>query len=191
MGVACHIGDAQRLTLRCGLEVLSDEVSEALQQTGFAPTHPLVLLLDAPVGFALAELMMEKLGNAVVVTDNPCPEYWDDLWDLQPQILLAGGHSLQEILHALNRALTGERYRKTPYIPPVLTRRERDVLRLSAMAKSNAEIASQLGIGEKTVKNHLSNIYSKLNLSHRGQLQTYYWGQWLWLPGNWQLPHWD
>jgi DNA-binding NarL/FixJ family response regulator len=54
-----------------------------------------------------------------------------------------------------------------------LTERERDVIRLVAEGKNNREIANELVISEKTVKSHISNILSKLNLERRTQLVIY------------------
>jgi DNA-binding NarL/FixJ family response regulator len=50
-----------------------------------------------------------------------------------------------------------------------LTERETDVLRLLAQGQANKEIARELGIGEKTVKTHVSSILSKLGVESRTQ----------------------
>jgi DNA-binding NarL/FixJ family response regulator len=50
-----------------------------------------------------------------------------------------------------------------------LTERETDVLRLVAQGRANKEIAAELGIGEKTVKTHVSNILAKLGVQSRTQ----------------------
>ena len=50
-----------------------------------------------------------------------------------------------------------------------LTDRERDVLDLIARGLTNAAIAERLVLSSKTVRNHISRIYSKLDVDHRGQ----------------------
>jgi len=54
-----------------------------------------------------------------------------------------------------------------------LTDREREVLKLVALAKSNREIAEALFISEKTVKNHISNILFKLQANDRTEAALY------------------
>ncbi len=52
---------------------------------------------------------------------------------------------------------------------PELTDREREILHLIAQGHSNTEIADQLLVSLKTVRNHVSNIYSKLQVADRAQ----------------------
>lgn len=56
---------------------------------------------------------------------------------------------------------------------PSLTLREAEILGQVVAAKRNAEIAEKLFISEKTVKNHISNIYDKLGIHNRLQLISY------------------
>ena len=54
-----------------------------------------------------------------------------------------------------------------------LSERELEVLRLVANGKTNAEIAEELVISQRTVKSHVSNILSKLHLANRVQATLY------------------
>lgn len=54
-----------------------------------------------------------------------------------------------------------------------LTSREFDVLKLIAQGQDNRSIASSLSVSEKTVKTHVSNILSKLQLTDRTQAAIY------------------
>jgi DNA-binding NarL/FixJ family response regulator len=52
---------------------------------------------------------------------------------------------------------------------PELTRRELEVLELIARGDKNREIAEKLVISDKTVRNHITNIFSKLQVADRAQ----------------------
>ena len=56
-----------------------------------------------------------------------------------------------------------------PRIFPELTEREGEILALIAQGRSNEEIAEQLSLSLKTVRNHVSNIFSKLQVADRAQ----------------------
>jgi DNA-binding NarL/FixJ family response regulator len=54
-----------------------------------------------------------------------------------------------------------------------LTTRELEILKLLAGGMANKQIAFQLSISEKTVRNHVSNMYEKLNVYDRTQAALY------------------
>ena len=75
----------------------------------------------------------------------------------------------QKVLQrALDRA-TGRELVGSPF--QRLTAREQEVVRLVAENRRNSEIAERLGIREGTVKVHLHNVYEKLGLTNRADLQ--------------------
>src|SRR5207245_8917516 len=55
------------------------------------------------------------------------------------------------------------------YAFPQLSQREREVLGLIAQGVSNAAIADRLCLSPKTVRNHISNIFSKLQVADRAE----------------------
>ena len=54
-----------------------------------------------------------------------------------------------------------------------ITSREMDILKLLARGLSNKEIASELSISEKTVKNHITSIFRKIKVEDRTQAVLY------------------
>lgn len=58
---------------------------------------------------------------------------------------------------------------------PELTEREYEILALLAQRRSNAEIAAQLVLSPKTVRNHVSNILSKLQVADRAEAMRAAW----------------
>ena len=66
----------------------------------------------------------------------------------------------------------GGRPGRSQLMPP-LTDRELEVIRALAQGKSDRQIANALGISEKTVRNHTSNIYRKLHIFDRTQAVIY------------------
>lgn len=81
--------------------------------------------------------------------------------------IIAGGGSYVdpriagELLRRRTSSSRGHMYDLTP--------RENEVIRLIAQGLSNKEISEQLSLSDKTVKNHVSHIFSKLNITARSQ----------------------
>jgi len=57
----------------------------------------------------------------------------------------------------------------TPQFFPEMTDREREILLLIAQGYNNSDIARRLTLSLKTVANHVSNIFSKLQVADRAQ----------------------
>ena len=84
---------------------------------------------------------------------------------------VARGHSILDPL-VTRAVLDGMRSMSAPAEPPKqssLSPQEQHVLALVAEGKTNKEIAASLGLSYKTVKNYLSNVFQKLQVSHRSQ----------------------
>jgi two-component system response regulator DegU len=111
-------------------------------------------------GYLLKEMDSEQLVEAVkVVADGG--SY------LHPKIT----HNLVKEYRRLATSNHGTALKEVVVRRPLhlLTRRECEVLQLLADGKSNRNIGEMLFISEKTVKNHVSNILTKMNVNDRTQ----------------------
>jgi DNA-binding NarL/FixJ family response regulator len=101
-------------------------------------------------GYLLKDVSLEQLVDAV-------------------KTVAAGGSLVQPVV--TQRLLTGLKHMSNEFAsldrPDPLTERETEILRLMAGGFSNKEIANSLGVAEGTVKNHVSNILSKLGVRDR------------------------
>lgn len=94
-----------------------------------------------------------------------------------------------ELKKAINHIVNGENYIQPSLIPTLnsrlvnrdidkvkidsLTKREKEVLINVANGMFNKEIALNLNISERTVKNHISNIFKKIDVSDRTQAAVF------------------
>lgn len=158
--------------------------------------NPDVLLLDINMPVmnginALRKIREEGLKtNVVILTLHEDREYL-----LETMQIGATGYILKDsdsstLYKAIRDAYNGESYihpklaaelvkefnkPKTAKPKPEneLTQRELEVLCLIAEGQNNKDIAEQLFISEKTVKNHVSNIFRKINVCDRTQAAIY------------------
>jgi DNA-binding NarL/FixJ family response regulator len=101
-------------------------------------------------GYLLKDVSLEQLVDAV----KTVAEGGSLVSPVVTQRLLAGLGRMHNEFTSLDR-------------PDPLTERETEILRLMAGGYSNKEIAGSLGVAEGTVKNHVSNILSKLGVRDR------------------------
>lgn len=173
----------------CGIPSIAQIFSSWLSDEGsfFEPCASIKLIIDVPHGFAVRTLAAAKStelptlsgddSRLVIVTYNSCPEYWEDLWDLEPDILLVNPVGRQDFKEPIARAASGQNYRITPRYTTQLNRTERRMLQLVAQGWHNRAIADELCVQEKTIANALTRIFNKLNVSSRMEAILYYWGQ--------------
>lgn len=101
------------------------------------------------------------------------------LKDIEPDDLVESIRKLMRGENTLHPQATSQLMKvREPHIEPPhklypLTPREQDVLSELTKGKSNKEIASSLFVTEKTVKTHISNIFSKLLVQDRTQAALY------------------
>ena len=101
-------------------------------------------------GYLLKDVSLEDLVGAV----KTVAEGGSIVKPAVTQRLLKGLENLKNEFSSLDR-------------PDPLTERETEILRLMAGGYSNKEIANSLGVAEGTVKNHVSNILSKMGVRDR------------------------
>ena len=145
-----------RMPIMSGLEAL-----QALARTQTLPPTIILTTFDddqlvlagikaGAKGYLLKDVSLEQLVGAI-------------------QAVAGGGSLVQPAM--TQRLLSGLEHMRNDFVsldrPDPLTERETEILRLMAGGFSNKEIANSLGVAEGTIKNHVSNILSKLGVRDR------------------------
>ena len=157
--------------------------------------HPDVVLLDInmPVMNGLKMLEVLKQSNmknqkVLILTIHNEVEYLMKAIDIGVNGYVLKDADSAILKKAIGTVHAGEEYIDISLIPVLkekvardkalkeddkLTRREIEVLKLLAEGLFNKEIAYKLSISEKTVKNHVSNIFKKIGVFDRTQAAVY------------------
>ncbi|MCA9837956.1 MAG: response regulator transcription factor [Trueperaceae bacterium] len=162
-------------------------------------TRPDVILMDIQMpeldGVAAAKAILAEDSSAKVII---LTMYRQDTYVFEAIKVGARGYLLKDadandLIEAIHKVAQGEtllnaemaasildEFKKVKQLPDHpehklsdLTEREADILRLLAQGASNQEIAEALQVSEKTVRNRLSEIFSKLRLNNRTQAALY------------------
>lgn len=193
-----RMGLKQILELEEDIEVIA-QASDGDEALSLAETHlPDIILMDINMPGTSGLEAIEKLSQkthppkVIMLTIHQDREYLFKtlnlgakgyvLKDAEPDILLEAirnvyngesyiqSNMTKELINEYNRVTSNE---KGMGEESSLTSREIEVLKLIAQGMLNKEIASALQISEKTVKNHVSNIFRKLNVYDRTQAAIY------------------
>lgn len=184
-----HIIDGQS-NLRV---VLSTRIPNEFMEKGLE-LNPDILIIDPDLsdvdGFEYIRMLKERgfKGKILLLLNNICSEVYTQATKIKMDGYLLKSATPDELISATNDVLKGKIYidgeidkvlqksmdcikqDKTESLKvDELSHREYDILKLVASGYSNKAIAGQLFISEKTVKNHLTQIFRKLDVNDRVQ----------------------
>ena len=156
---------------------------------------PQVLLLDINMpkmnGLEVLEKVKEKNIDVkiIILTVHNEIEYLLKAVNIGIDGYMLKDSDSAELKKAIFHVIDGESYIQPSLIPMLnskmierdvdqtkidsLTRRELEVLKLLSVGLYNKEIGKNLGISERTVKNHISNIFKKINVMDRTQAAVF------------------
>lgn len=172
------------------VEVVGRAAAAAEALAGVAATAPDVVLLDLDLGSEDGEALIPELhlraprAAVLVLTGLRAAQRLEAAALAGARGLVRKTEDADAILRAIRAVHAGELWfprgvlddalqRRQAAAPGRLTTRERELVALVAEGHRNAEIARRLRLSEKTVRNQLSTVYSKLGVSDRMQLMIH------------------
>lgn len=157
--------------------------------------HPDILLLDINMpkknGIEVLEYIKQNkiLVKVLILTVHNEVEYLLKAVDIGIDGYLLKDSSYDELKEAIDVIISGNTYIQPSLLPALnesmedyaldkekiewLTKRELDVLRLISKGCSNKKISDELTISERTVKNHISHIFRKIDVEDRTQTAVF------------------
>lgn len=157
--------------------------------------HPDILLLDINMpkknGIEVLEYIKQNKipVKVLILTVHNEVEYLLKAVDIGIDGYLLKDSSYDELKEAIDVVISGNTYIQPSLLPALnesmedyaldkekiecLTKRELDVLRLISEGCSNKKISDELSISERTVKNHISHIFRKINVEDRTQAAVF------------------
>ena len=158
-------------------------------------SKPDIVLLDINMPVmngieALQEIRKKKLKTKVIIlTVHNEIEYLLRAVDIGIDGYVLKDSDAHELIRAVTSVYEGDKFIQPSFIPlfnykliardldaerlEQLSKREIEVLKLVAVGMFNKEIGVELGISERTVKNHLSSIFKKIDSSDRTQAAVF------------------
>lgn len=174
------------------IEEASDGI-ECLQK--LEKIHPDILLLDINMPEMNGIEVLEELKRredplkVLILTVHSEVEYLVKAVDIGANGYILKDSGSSELKQAINVIMSGESYIQPSLLPALnsrlinrdvdqdklqtLTKRELEILTQVAGGMFNKEIAMNLNISERTVKNHISNIFRKIDVSDRTQAAVF------------------
>jgi DNA-binding NarL/FixJ family response regulator len=162
----------------------ADDVSQAV--TLFHQYKPDITLMDLRLGKTMGVDAITRIrtdyphARIIVLTTFDGDEDIYRALQAGAQGYLLKGMDAEELMEAIRAVYAGKKRIPPPVAErlaermsgPALTGRETEVLRQIVLGANNKEIAAVLNISEATVKTHINNLLSKLDVSDRTQAAT-------------------
>ena len=158
-------------------------------------TNPDIIILDINMpkldGLQTLKIMrQEKIqSKVIIVTINDDVDYLIQALDYECNGYVLKNSEFGILKEAINTVVSGDTFIEPRLMNllnsnlakrdikksmiDALTKRELEILKLISKGMLNKEIASQLNISERTVKNHISNIFKKIDVSDRTQAAVF------------------
>ena len=188
-------GLKQLLELEGEFEVIEEACDGVDCLNKLKKVSPDVLLLDINMpkknGLDVLQVMKDKRikVKVLVLTVHNEVEYLLRAVDIGVNGYLLKDSESAELKKAILSVVNGDDYIQPSLIPVLnskmidrnqdsekienLTKRELQVLKMVAVGAYNKDIAKGLGISERTIKNHVSNIFKKIGVSDRTQAAVF------------------
>jgi DNA-binding NarL/FixJ family response regulator len=179
-------GLAAVLASHGGMEVVAEVPNDAEALRLARELEPDVVVMQVQMPFERAKETLREMRSfprppkVVIVTMFENPRYLRDLMELGASAYLLKSTSAEHLIAAVRAAIldpiaqhvvVGMPREMLEGMPAgnesVLTAREMEILLLMARGLSNHQISSRLHLAEATVKRHLANVYSKMDVSSR------------------------
>ena len=179
-------GVAAILTNQADMEMVGEARNGGEAVERFRALRPDVTLMDLQMPgmngvAAIAAIRSDYPGARIIVLTT----YTGDVQAVRALKAGAVGYLLKnslrtELIDAIRDVYRGQRRVQRDVadeialhvIDEVLTEREIAILRLVAIGMANKQVASELGLSEETIKGHLKNIFSKLDVADRTHAVT-------------------
>lgn len=183
---AIRVGLASSLRFESDLEVVGEAGSGSEAIRLFEEHKPGLVILDWRLPDMTGVETLQKLRAACPSVRVLMLSVYDGEEDIFNAMNAgARGYVLKsaersELLEAIRKVAAGEEFLPKPLAAKLaarrsrgnLTERELQVLKAIVRGRSNKEIASELGLAEITVKQHLTNVFEKLGVHDRTQAAT-------------------
>lgn len=163
------LGQSIKMLLEEESDVICDYISSSENLMEALENIYDILLLDINLkaektGLDLVEEVLGKYPeqNIVILTSYDLVNYRKVAFDLGVKDFINKSVDAFQLIDRLRSVYSGSENRKSPEIIDTLTEREVEVLREMIKGENKKDIAKKLYISERTLYNHISNIYEKL-----------------------------